>query len=457
MVTRRAKDTPVVGVALGATELVACLPADGSSEATRRWRVPLAPAESNDWPALAEAFAALRRAASPAGDAAARVCVALLPPLAEVRMVPLPPVSAEDATRLLSRAIARHFLDVRDPAIVSVVAGDAPADPWVACAVEEWLLRRVHALASATGWTVERVVPAVSAWSGAATVASADHAAVLAVQPTHIELIGYRRGVPRTVRRFRNDASDQAALAEACRALPGPCVLLGEGPRRDAVQRQLQAQGVPTQLSSADLGDALDAAAALVRSDASREPPLTLALHALSARPASSRGMSLTRLVALAGVLGVLGLAGATWFTQRSLAAVRTERATLAPRVTAELAQREGTQALGARMAALAAVETESPRWAALIAELSEALPLDVHATALRARGDTLVLDGVAVRASDALAALAAMTSLHGVSASGPVRRDADESGAALDRFQVTARVAPLRATGAPPSTPQAP
>src|SRR5262249_14404926 len=87
------------GVALSTTELVA-VDARLRGSATREFRVSLEPPGDNGggWPSLTTALGELARAI---GVSEGTLSISLLPPLTEVRRVDLPPLSEDEAERLL--------------------------------------------------------------------------------------------------------------------------------------------------------------------------------------------------------------------------------------------------------------------------------------------------------------------------------------------------------------------
>src|SRR5690242_8108532 len=110
----------LTGIAISATELCAVdIRLRGASD--RVWRAPLdaPPTEGANWPSLASALSGLARELGVTGG---RLAVSLMPPLAEVRQLDLPPMREEDLTRLLSRNPARYFVGARGPQIVGASA-----------------------------------------------------------------------------------------------------------------------------------------------------------------------------------------------------------------------------------------------------------------------------------------------------------------------------------------------
>src|SRR5215510_4798488 len=95
-----------IGISLGTDRLVAMLPGGRRIDST----------EVTD---LRQAFAELKKVA---GLARARVTIALLPPLIDLRRVKLPPLRQEERRRVLARESGRYFVGVREP---QVIASDA--------------------------------------------------------------------------------------------------------------------------------------------------------------------------------------------------------------------------------------------------------------------------------------------------------------------------------------------
>src|SRR6476646_9435370 len=103
-----------IGIALGADRLVADLPGGRHLETS----------EVGD---LGRALMELKERAR---LARARVTVALLPPLVELRRVTLPPLRESERRRVLARDVARYFIAVREPQVVgseALLAAAAPA------------------------------------------------------------------------------------------------------------------------------------------------------------------------------------------------------------------------------------------------------------------------------------------------------------------------------------------
>jgi Tfp pilus assembly protein PilN len=92
-------------------------------------------------------------------------------------------------------------------------------------------------------------------------------------------------------------------------------------------------------------------------------------------------------------------------------------------------------------LAALNAAERAAPQWSAVIGNLSTSVPEEAHLTAIRARSDSLLVDGLAEHAARVFDALEKTHGLIDVRAASPVRRELQEGGGTLDHFTIAARV----------------
>lgn len=401
---------PVYGVALDGTSLVAMRDAVAGE-----WRTALAPMNGTSWPELTEALRRLfADAAADNGRVSPRLRVALLPPLAEVRTVDLPPVSDDDARRLLARAAPRHFVDAREPIAVGLVpaassrhAGIRPAR--IAAAVSLRLLRAVYAAARDAGAEVEVVLPAQAAWCRSSSAPEALQVAYADWQ----ELVVASAGAPVSVRRFRA-VGDEAQLLEAVGRLPATVIA---DPARSAAGALL----TDGRLEGAKRAHPVW--------------PLAFALPTERPHAPSRLTTRQTGVLLAAAVLAVGAIALQEFDVQRELDAVRAARARLAPALAARGAGRfDGGLAL----------DTLVPSsWSNAIARAAEALPDEAFLSRIRAHGDTLVLSGAAARASFVYDALKAVPSFASVTASTPVRRETTIDDEVVERFEFTVRLAP--------------
>src|SRR5690606_4805054 len=107
-----------VDLAIGRDGVTAILPPDGE---ICRVAARIDPLSDEIGPALEEAIAGLEERVRGTLDSAAmsagrmRVCVVLLPPLSEGRVVEMPPLRPEELERVARREAPRHFLGGNRP------------------------------------------------------------------------------------------------------------------------------------------------------------------------------------------------------------------------------------------------------------------------------------------------------------------------------------------------------
>jgi hypothetical protein len=418
----------VIGVALGPDVLV--IAGDGR-------RMPLA-FESGANGARESLAVALRTL--PAGAPA--MAVALLPPLAEVRAIAMPPLSGDERDRFLTRNAARYFLGARGPQQVGsdVAVGGDGANVTMAAAASQVVMTAVELAAADAGRALQHAVPAEAAWVAAALAAwpafGTGVAHVLVARDARAELLSMSNGALAGVRRFRND-SDAAHVARAV-GRDAPVGVLGAPSLASAWVRALAAQGVTARVAdgrSAADADALaaryamDAVALRIRSDEAREADRRAVRRSAWLTAAAAAGLLLA--AALVHTLGI----------RRELASVRAERAAIRPQVEATLAGRTSVDAAYRDVSALAAAAAKAPRWSQVLSAVTGGLRDDASLTAFRARGDSIFLDGVAERAAPIFDDLARVAGVSGVRATAPVRREAAEGEQPLEHFSIGARV----------------
>ena len=110
----------------------------------------------------------------------------------------------------------------------------------------------------------------------------------------------------------------------------------------------------------------------------------------------------------------------------------RSRRARAAPAadLSSTLVGRTTVDAAYRHLATLSALERAAPHWSSVIATLDAAVPDDAHLTAIRARSDSVIVDGVAEHAARVFDALERADGLVDVRAASPVRRELQEGGA---------------------------
>lgn len=429
----------MLGVALSSTRVVAALRV-GSDPL--RWHAAELPAAFDAWShALREA---LHACCADAAETSVQVRVALLAPLVEVRTTTLPPVDDTDARRLLVRNAARHFLRAGEPVCAGVStpfasSGTVGAAPMRMVAAAP--TRIVRALADAThgaGAQLDWIAPAQALWPRLLT---SDTGTIVDAQAGQVEVWQVHGGELRSVRRGRTD--------ELASLLPDAARVLVVGDNRTSTGAQVASAGrvvLPPGVATAGAGDGADIArlaawaCATDTRAAATDVPLALidespSATAMRARPATGTW----RLLVLAVALLAMMLGTRLWF-ERTLTAVRAERAALADTLAARgLRPTPGDAGTLAR--AVADSLATQPAWSDVLGDIATHLPDGASVRTLAARGDSVVLEGQATGAAEAWTALDASERLQGVAVVGPVRRERTADGRVTERFTLRAGV----------------
>lgn len=346
-----------------------------------------------------------------------RLAVALLPPLVELKRIEFPPLPRADTERVLARDVERYFLRGSDRRVVSAERMGKRGTLWAASAPAD-LIDQLHADAEREGWRIASVVPAHAAWVAAASASRHGASAipiVVVVLPTAIEVLGIEGGRLAWLRRLQ-PAVDPVAAAREAVAGGGPGIRLGDD------------QQTPDEI-------------------AARFACSTARLDLVpDARLASARRRVTAAARALAGAAAALTLlaAGLEWWgTDRELRQVLVVRRAHAAQVAEAMAVRSGLEVWSRRLAVLEAAEHDRIQWAGVLATLAQYLPADAHLRALRGTGDSLLLEGLASRATASFEALQQAPEIQGVRATAPIQREAADSGPARERFVLSARLRP--------------
>ena len=384
------------GVALSPTEAL-FLGAEGRA---RRLSLAEAPADGAGWPALESAVREW-------GEVPGResLAIALLPPLVEVRSIPLPPLGDDDVQQLLARSGGRYFLAARGTQVIGVMPrGRGEGElPRIVAAASARLITAIEGAARAAGWSGVTIVPAEAAWAAAAgTMWPARSRGVIGLVVAEADrtmLIESIAGRLHAVRRFRAGDRDAVVLAEALRPLDAVAVV-GEESVRGPVVRALAAMGLSIQPIPEEWSGLATDPAALAAAMASvvETPRLTSALQRVS-QAAQVRRLA-WQLGATALVLLVAAAAFELLGARRQLRAIQSARAEVAPAVQATLVGRSSMDVAYRRIAEVMTAERTAPAWSAILADFAARVPEDAHLTGFRARGDSLVVDGLAGSAS---------------------------------------------------------
>ena len=437
------------GVALSTTALCAAdIRLRGSAE--RAWRAPLvAPAaDGASWPSLAAAFAELARTL---GATNGTLAIALMPPLAEMRRLELPPLRDDELQRLIARAAPRYFVTARagGPQIVGASPAakrtrGVPASV-IATAASARLIATIRAAAAQSGWVIESIAPVESAWAAAAVAlwpAFARQSAYAAIaHDDRTDVLQLENGRLVGVRRFRAGAADAPMIADAVGA--GARVgIAGLAHARRELASALAELRVSAQSPTDEWTFAAEADDVLAAHFAgSNVGPILRAEDAVAAARTEARKVVWWMTGATAALLA-LAAAVELWGAHHQLRLVQDERARLRPQIASTLIGRTTVDATSRNLATLGAIERTTPQWSSVITALSESVPDDAYFTAIRARQDSLVVDGLAEHAARVFDALASSSVLVDVKAAAPVRRELQDDGTPLDHFTIAARVA---------------
>jgi hypothetical protein len=456
---RGAKNRIHTGIALSATELCA---AGVGPHAAGAWRAALEPPNGDAaWPSLATALSELARALGVGGTGGV-LAVSLMPPLTEVRRLELPPLRDDELQRLLSRNASRYFVHARGPQVVGASwigrqkRGEGGPAPLIAAAASARLIAVIRAAAEQSGWTVDSIAPAETAWSASARrlwpAFGREAAQVVVAQDDRTDVLHLDGGQLIGVRRFRGGAVDAAMIADTVRSFRR-IGIAGAAPARRDLVTALEQAGVRVLLPAGDAaaiagGDVL---AAQFAGETEGSGPTLRSEDAATVDRV--RATKLTWAISgVAAALLVLSAGVELWGVTHQLRVVREERAALRGQITATLVGRTTLESMYRQVAALNTIDRTAPQWSAVIASLSEAVPQDAHLTAIRTRQDSLVVDGLGEHAARVFDALASTPGLIEVRSAAPVRREAQDDGSALEHFTIAARVEPSSERAPSPS-----
>lgn len=434
------------GIAISSTAL--CAVDQRLPSGDRVWRAPLDPPPSDNgpWPSLVAALSDLARAI---GGATGTLSISLVPPLTEVRRIEFPPVREEDVQRVLTRSASRYFVGARTPQIVgaSLAGRRARGAPTqiIAAAAPARLVAAIRAAADASGWTVDVIAPAEGAWAAAALelwpAFARQRAHVLVAHEDRTDLLELQDGMLAGVRRFRAGASDAPVIADAV-GHGARIGALGSSIPRKQLGASLSSLGISLQPQIGDLSNMADDAPTLAAHFAGRElGPVLRSEDAMVAERAKARN-TIWRVAGAAAALFVLAAALELWGVHHQLNIVREERARIHPEISSTMVGRTTVEATYRHLATLNGIDRNAPHWSTVIGTVSDALPDDAFLLALRTRDDSVIVDGLADHAARVFDALEKTSSLVGVKATAPVRRELQDNGTvALEHFTIAARV----------------
>lgn len=445
------------GIALSPTALCA---ADIRlrNSADRTWQATLEapPQENGHWPSLTSALADLARTL---GVTQGVLAISLMPPFTEVRRLELPPLKPDELQRVLARNASRYFVSGKTPQIVGAsetgkrVRG-APTSV-VAAATSARLIGAIRAAAEQTGWTIDVMAPAESAWAAAALALwpafARQSSFALVAHDDRTDLLSIIDGRLVNVRRFRSGAADAPMIADTVGPAAHIGVLGSPRPRRE-LAAALSGLGVNALSPTGEWTATAERPDQTAAQFAGRDIGPTLRSEE-TLRVEASQARRLTwMMTGAAAVLFAISGGIELWGLHHQLARVRAERDRIRPEIASTMVGRTTVEATYQQLATLNSIERSAPQWSSIIASLTDALPDDAHLMALRTRDDSVIVDGVADHAARVFTALEKADQLTGVKSAAAVRREIQEGGSdALEHFVIAARVTH---TGTPTTTP---
>lgn len=434
-----------LGVALSRTEIVA-YDSRLKSVGGAAWRMPLdAPAADQvSWPSLAMALRTLTRLSR---ENNRHLAVALMPSLAEVRRVDVPPLSDDEIEAVLSRNASKYFVGAQGAQLVGVETNrPSNNDGAIAAAAPAWIVRQISLAAREADWKLEHVAPAEAAWAVASAKAfpadATRNAFLLAHQSDHTHVLTVAQGRLVMIRRFRSATVDVPVFLES-HVAGVRLVAFGE----PSVRKQwLSALGehaisvtLPVGMPADMAGDAALVAAAYVVDVQS----LVFRTEEMRFADQKRRRHVLYTVCAAAAVLLMASAGFMWWDVSRELAAVKAQRAEIKPQLTTTLLGRSSVETVSNQLQILAKNERESAHWSTVIADLTKHLPDEAHLTGFRGWSDSVRFDGLAERAASVFAPLAKAESFSGIKAAAAVRLEPQADGSSMEKFTLVGKVRP--------------
>ncbi|MEP6835053.1 MAG: hypothetical protein ABJB74_16825 [Gemmatimonas sp.] len=434
-----------LGVALSRTEIVAYdsrLKSTGSAV----WRMPLESpaADQVSWPSLATALRTLKQLSR---ENHGHLAVALMPSVAEVRRVDVPPLSDDEIEAVLSRNAQKYFVGAMGAQLVGVETSRAAnSSGAIAAATPAWIIRQISLAARESGWKLEHVAPAEAAWALASVKAFPTDAArdsqVLVHQADHTHALTVSHGKLVLVRRFRSASVDVSVFLES-HVAGARLLAFGEPTVRKQWISLLGERSVSVTLPvgmSADVANdpALVAAAFVVDVES-----LVFRTEEMRIADQKRRNTVMYSIVAAAVVL-LLAAGGFTWWdVSRELVAVKAAREKIRPELTTTLLGRSSVETVSSQLQILATNERNSAHWSMVIADLTKHLPDEAYLTGFRGWSDSVRFDGLAERAASVFVPLAKAESFTGLKAAAAVRLEPQVDGSSMEKFTLVGKVRP--------------
>ena len=437
-----------IGIALGERSLTAVVV---GRRGTTRASAPVALGEGGPpdaGPELRRGFGELKEAleASMGGSTTGvTVHLAVLPPLADARLVPFPPMRRREVEAVLARDVSRYFLGGNRPRVVGVRLSGGSGSPGgttketsmqvLAAAAPTALMEAARMALGEVGWGAGSFAAAHGGWLASAGESSgAPVRAVVAVVGEVAHLL--RLEGTRVVGVRHLPADDPSAVVAGMGDGPGTVLVLSSPPVFEELDRVLGRSGWVSARDPDGWAGAEESAAARA------------GLGGLDLAPPSARRerrervrRSAAALVGGALVLLAASAAGQLWGAHRELAAVQERRARIRGEVAPLLSSRDRLNELTAQAGSMEHLSRNSPAWNRTLVELAAVLPEHTFLTGFYASGDTVELRAVGARAGEAIQALREAGLFQEVRLQGSVERELAEGETVAERFRLWARL----------------
>lgn len=445
-----------IGIALGAEE-VAGVVLGRKGAPSAKVSVSLGPESGAPGGELQRAFdelkGTLERSTGSSTDGAS-VSVALLPPLADARLVQLPPMRKSEVQAVLGRDVARYFLGANRPRVVGVLIPrgsgrvdddhGGPSVSVLAAAAPSSLLESARAALDSVGWRLVSFTAAHGAWLDlAASTKGTPVGSIVAVVGSTAYVLRLDGGDVVAVRQVA--ASDLEAVSQAAGGGGGQVLVVANPQDREGLRNTLADAGLTSLQDPEGWPGAEEATAGRAGSAFLELVPPTLA----GERAEKGRRTALG-LVCGAAVLVLASLGAQLWGAHRELQAVHEQRTAIRAEVTPLLNARDSLIDLQTTVRSLEGLSRRSPVWTRSLVELSALLPMDTYLTGLFTSGDTVEIEAAGAEAGEAIQILREAGLFEEVRLQGLVERELENGETVIERFRLWARLPEGREGGGP-------